>query len=108
MANQSGPLLAYRNKIHPVLTKDSVSTRHRNGVGVTSDGKVVFACTIFDPKKGLSNLYNFSTLFTEELNCPHALYLDGDISYMYVKGKTPALRATNWFAGIFAVTQQKR
>ncbi|MDF1811345.1 MAG: phosphodiester glycosidase family protein [Verrucomicrobiales bacterium] len=107
IANQSGPLLAAAGKIHPVLTKDSISTRHRNGLGVTKDGKIIFACTVHDRKKGLSNLYNFSTLFTAKLRCPDALYLDGDISYIFIKGVTPPLRESNWFGGIFAVTMQK-
>lgn len=107
IANQSGPLLAYGGKIHPIFTKDSTSTRHRNGMGITKDGLIIFACTVHDRKKGLSNLYNFSTLFTEKLACPDALYLDGDISYVFIKGLTPPLRKTNWFGGIFAITMKK-
>lgn len=107
IANQSGPLLAFNSKIHPILTRDSTSTRHRNGVGVTRNGEIVFACTIHDRKKGLSNLFNFSTLFVEKLNCPDALYLDGDISYVFIRGMTPPLRESNWFGGIFAVTTAK-
>lgn len=107
LANQSGPLLAFGGKIHPVFTKNSVSTRHRNGVGISKDGQIIFACTTRDRKKGLSNLYNFSTLFTKKLSCPDALYLDGDISYVFIKGQTPPIRETNWFGGIFAVTMLK-
>ena len=108
IASQSGPLLVQEGRIHPILTKDSTSTRHRNGVGVTKDGSIVFACTVSDPERGLSNLYHFASLFTEKLLCPNALYLDGDISYIFIRGKTKPLRKTNWFGGIFAVTEKQK
>ena len=31
---------------------------------------------------------------------------DGDISYMYIDGVTPPLEDTNWFAGIFTITEK--
>lgn len=105
LANQSGPLLLYNNKIHPILTEDSTSERYRNGVGITTEGKIVFVCSVQDPKIGMSNLYRFAELFREKLNCPKALYLDGDLSYIYIKGETPPIRETNWFAGILAITE---
>jgi len=105
LATQSGPLLVNNNTIHPVLTKDSTSKRYRNGVGVTKDGKIFFACSVLDREIGLSNLYNFAALFRDKLECPNALYLDGDISYVYIDDETPPLKETNWFAGIFVVTE---
>lgn len=105
LATQSGPLLVQNQKIHPVLTEDSTSERYRNGVGVTADGKVVLVCSVLDRTIGMSNLYRFAELFRDKLNCPNALYLDGDISYVYIKGETPPIRETNWFAGILAITQ---
>jgi uncharacterized protein YigE (DUF2233 family) len=107
IANQSGPLLVAGGKIHPAFNKESTSSRHRNGVGIDKDGTIIFACTVRDQQKGLSNLYHFSTLFTEKLNCLNALYLDGDISYVYISGLTPPLTETNWFGGIFAVSEAK-
>ncbi len=104
LATQSGPLLVRENQIHPVLGINSTSIRFRNGVGVREDGTVVFACSVLDPKVGMSNLYNFAELFRTRLKCPNALYLDGDISYIYIDGKTPPLEDTNWFAGIFTLT----
>ena len=104
LASQSGPLLVQNNSIHPVLTKDSTSKRFRNGVGITKEGKVIFACSVSGVGLGESNLYNFAELFRSKLGCPNALYFDGDISYSYIEGKTPEIRDTNWFAGILAVT----
>jgi uncharacterized protein YigE (DUF2233 family) len=105
LATQSGPLLVQNRKIHPVLTKDSTSTRYRNGVGVTADGKIVFACSVLNRETGMSNLYHFAEMFRDKLNCPNALYLDGDISYIYIRGITPPLEDTNLFAGILAITE---
>ena len=108
LATQSGPMLVGEGKIHPVLTKDSTSKRYRNGVGVTKDGKIIFACSHLNVETGMSNLYNFAAFFRDKLGCPNALYLDGDISYIFIRGETPALRETNWFSGILAVTEEKK
>jgi len=105
LATQSGPLLVEEGRIHPVLEADSTSVRYRNGVGVTRDGEVIFACSVRDRESGQSNLYHFAELFRDRLACPDALYLDGDISYVYIRGETPPIRETNWFAGILAVTE---
>lgn len=105
LATQSGPLLVEDGRIHPVLEADSTSVRYRNGVGVTREGEVIFACSVRDPQSGQSNLYRFAELFRDRLDCPNALYLDGDISYVYIRGETPTIRETNWFGGILAVTE---
>lgn len=105
LATQSGPLLVSEGTIHPILTESSTSTRYRNGVGVREDGAVVFACSVLDPEVGFSNLYHFAEFFRDKLDCPDALYLDGDISYIYLKGETPPIHKTNWFAGIFTITK---
>lgn len=105
LATQSGPLLVAGGTIHPVFGPDSTSRRFRNGVGVTKDGQVVFACTVLDRNRGMSNLYRFAELFRDRLDCPDALYLDGDISYLYWRGLTDPIEETNWFAGILAITE---
>ena len=105
VATQSGPLLVANRKIHPILTKNSTSRRYRNGVGVTKEGKVVFASSVLVGETGMSNLYNFAEMFRDKLDCPNVLYLDGDISYIYIRGVTPELTDPNFFAGILAVTE---
>ncbi len=105
LATQSGPLLVNDGVIHPIFGKDSKSSKIRNGVGVTADGKVVFACSVLDPTRGRTSFHNFAELFRDKLGCPNALYLDGVISYIYIKGETPPIRETNWFAGILAITE---
>jgi len=105
LATQSGPLLVEGGKIHPVLTPDSTSERYRNGVGVTNDGTIVFASSVLERDRGMSNLYRFAEFFRDKLGCPNTLYLDGDISYVYIRDVTPAIEETNWFAGILAITE---
>ena len=105
LATQSGPLLVQDGKIHPVVMPDSTSKRYRNGVGVTQDGRIIFACSMLDRDLGMSNIYRFAECFRDKLGCPNALYLDGDISYIYIAGKSEPIRETNWFAGILAITE---
>lgn len=107
LATQSGPMLVGDGKIHPVLTEDSTSRRYRNGVGVTKDGKIIFACSHRNRETGLINLYNTAAFFRDKLGCPNALYLDGVISYIYIQGETPPITPSNQFAGILAVTEKK-
>lgn len=105
LATQSGPLLVQGGTIHPVLQANSTSQRYRNGVGVTKDGQVVLVCSVLEREKGMSNLYHFAELFRDRLACPDALYLDGDISYVYIRDLTGPLEQTNFFAGILAITE---
>ncbi|MDF1823984.1 MAG: phosphodiester glycosidase family protein [Verrucomicrobiales bacterium] len=105
LATQSGPLLVHDGTIHPVLGPDSTSTRLRNGVGVDEGGNVIFVCSVHDQKQGRSNLYRFAEFFRDVLKCANALYLDGDISYVYIRGETGPIEDTNWFAGILAITE---
>ena len=108
LATQSGPMLVGSGKIHPALTESSTSKRYRNRGGVTKDGKIIFACTHRDPKKGLINLYNTAAFFRDKLGCPNVLYLDGDISCIYIRGETGPIKPGNWFAGILAVTEARK
>jgi uncharacterized protein YigE (DUF2233 family) len=43
IATQSGPALVLNGIIHPAFREESINRHYRNGVGVTRDGKVVFA-----------------------------------------------------------------
>lgn len=77
-ATQSGPLLVVHNQINPVFTPESNSLFIRNGVGISQDGKMIFAIS-----NQPVNFYDFAALFKEKLQCPNALFLDGAISKMY-------------------------
>ncbi|OCI95816.1 hypothetical protein A6U86_16860 [Rhizobium sp. AC27/96] len=74
-ATQSGPMLVIDGALHPSFLADSTSLKSRNGVGVTGDGKVVFAVS-----DGPVRFHDFATLFRDDLDCANALFLDGSIS----------------------------
>lgn len=98
-AVQSGPALLLDGEMHPRFFKESDSYNIRNGVGVDSKGRVVFAIS-----NTPVNFYTFAALFRDKLDCDNALYLDGSISEMYL----PELDRTftfRFFTTIFGVAE---
>jgi uncharacterized protein YigE (DUF2233 family) len=79
-ATQSGPLLLYSGQINAALNPQGTSRLIRNGVGVVTSDRVVFAISE-DPV----SFYEFALLFRDRLNCADALYLDGNVSSLYSK-----------------------
>jgi uncharacterized protein YigE (DUF2233 family) len=79
-ATQSGPLLLQAGQINAALSPQGTSRLIRNGVGVMSADRVVFAISE-DP----ISFYEFALLFRDRLNCADALYLDGNVSSLYSK-----------------------
>lgn len=80
-ATQSGPMLLVNKTIHPAFKKESKNINIRNGVGIKSNGELVFIIT-----RVPINLYRFAALFHEE-GCINALYLDGYVSRAYLPSK---------------------
>ncbi|MCB1087271.1 MAG: phosphodiester glycosidase family protein [Verrucomicrobiae bacterium] len=109
LATQSGPLLLANGKIHPAFREGSANRLLRNGIGVDSKGRVVLVSSVRPPGQGRINFFSFSTLFRDRLDCRDALYLDGDISRLYVRGETDAeAPRSNFFAGVLAVVESAR
>lgn len=71
-------MLVIDGALHPRFLPDSDSLKTRNGVGVTTNGEVVFAVS-----KRPVRFHDFATLFRDALDCPNALFLDGTISSLY-------------------------
>lgn len=80
-ATQSGPMLVIENQLHPSMDSLSRNRYIRSGVGINSKGEVVFAISDIDV-----TFYCFAKYFRDVLDCKNALYLDGDISKMYIEG----------------------
>lgn len=78
-ATQSGPLLVDRGRINPRFEPGSPNLRIRSGVGILSPDSVVFAIS-----EEPVSFHAFATLFRDALGCRDALFLDGEISLMYV------------------------
>ncbi len=91
LALQSGPLLLREGQVHPAFRIGSQNLFHRNGVGIRSDGSVLFIMTDLDSGTRI-NLYYFALLF-RKLDCQNALFLDGDLSLMMVAPDRPILSA---------------
>jgi uncharacterized protein YigE (DUF2233 family) len=81
-ATQSGPLLVIDGEINRNLKPDSQSLYVRNGVGVKSPEEVYLVVS-----EGEVNLYDFASLFKEQLHCRDALYLDGCVSQAYLPAR---------------------
>lgn len=77
-ASQSGPMLVIDGAIHPKFTVDGQSRQRRNGVGAIDQHTVVFAIS-----DSTVNFHSFARLFRDRLNCPNALFLDGNISSLH-------------------------
>ena len=96
-ATQSGPMLVIDGQIHPSFKKGSTNLNIRNGVGILSNNKLVFAMS----KKEI-NFYDFAEYF-KSLGCRNALYLDGLVSRTYLPEKH-WLQTDGNFGVIIAVT----
>ena len=81
-ATQSGPLLLRNGKVHPAFNEGSSNKFIRSGVGILPSGDAVFLLSGTPV-----NFYDFSQAFLE-LGCLDALYLDGAISQMFIRGIT--------------------
>ena len=91
IATQSGPMLVIENKIHPRFIVNSPYLEYRNGVGVRTDGTVVFANS-----EGRVNFEEFARFFRDEMKTPNALFLDGSISSLYA----PEMKRYDWWYGL--------
>ena len=81
-ATQSGPLLVIDGEVNKDLKPDSQSLYVRNGIGVKSPEEVYFVISQCEV-----NLYDFASVFKEQLHCGGALYLDGCVSQMYLPAR---------------------
>ncbi len=78
-ATQSGPMLVIDGQLHPKFRKGSKNLHIRNGVGISSNGKIIFAIS-----EKRVNFHTFASLFRDHFHCSNALYLDGAISKIYI------------------------
>ncbi|MBL7950974.1 MAG: phosphodiester glycosidase family protein [Flavobacteriales bacterium] len=77
-ATQSGPMLLSGGVINKNFTPGSKNLHIRNGVGIRTDGNIVFAIS-----REPINFHDFATWFKAQ-GCDDALYLDGFVSKAYM------------------------
>ncbi len=102
LAVQSGPMLVINGKINAQFTPEKKSQYSRNGVCVTRDKRVWFLVTANFVR---SNLYQFA-LAAKQLGCNNALYLDGNLSKLYLRGQDSIFHFS-YFVGILAEVDEK-
>lgn len=95
-ATQSGPALVLDGEVHPEFREGSDNLALRSGVGVSPDGTTVTLAMSW----GVTNLWDFATLFRDELGVDDALYLDGQISDVWVTGMGAPGALSGPYAGI--------
>ncbi|MGY0399838.1 MAG: phosphodiester glycosidase family protein [Ostreibacterium sp.] len=100
LATQSGPMLLINGRINAQFLPDSSSEYSRNGVCIKKDNEVYFLATDMFVR---SNLYTFAKA-TQYLGCENALYLDGNISKLYMANKDTIFHFSH-FVGILTEKQ---
>ncbi|MFW2514018.1 phosphodiester glycosidase family protein [Demequina sp. SO4-13] len=95
-ATQSGPALVLDGDVHPEFREGSDNLALRSGVGVSPDGSSVALAMSW----GVTNLWDFATLFRDELGMDDALYLDGQISDIWVTGMDEPGALSGPYAGV--------
>jgi uncharacterized protein YigE (DUF2233 family) len=105
-ATQSGPLLVIGGEVNQSLKPDSQSLYVRNGIGVKSPEEVYVVISTSEV-----NLYDFASLFKEQLHCRDALYLDGCVSQMYLPARGVYIperrRCDKELVGLLGVVRRK-
>lgn len=105
-ATQSGPLLVVDGEINQTLKPDSQSLHVRNGIGVKSPDEVYIVLS-----EGEVNLYDFASVFKEQLHCRDALYLDGCVSQVYLPARGVNLpdrrRCNKELVGLLGVVKRR-
>lgn len=101
IATQSGPMLLIDGKINAHFIEKSENRKIRNGVGINKNGDLFFVIS----EKEVT-FYEFSSLFKEQLNCIQALYLDGEISKIYLGDKSKKDNLSNMkFGPILSISK---
>lgn len=105
-ATQSGPLLVIDGEVNRAFHPDSRSLYVRNGIGVKSPEEVYIVIS-----GGEVSLYDFASVFREQLHCRNALYLDGCVSQVYLPASdvyVPARRRCDKeLVGLLGVVKRK-
>lgn len=77
-ATQSGPMLVVKGAMNTLFKPGSTNVHIRNGVGIRSDGQLVFAIS-----REPVTFHDFASFFIAQ-GCVDALYLDGFVSKAYM------------------------
>ena len=76
---QSGPMLVINGQLHPEIQDNGPSRTIRNGVGVDAQGRAHFVIS-----NGPLSFGQLARFFRDELKTPNALFLDGNVSSLWI------------------------
>jgi uncharacterized protein YigE (DUF2233 family) len=109
-ATQSGPMLVIEGKLNAAFKANSGNRLIRNAIGVQSSNsgasntgassRVVLVLT-----ETPVNFHTLARFMRDQLECPNALYLDGNISNLYVPGSSKNSSSISDFGGMITVLE---
>jgi uncharacterized protein YigE (DUF2233 family) len=109
-ATQSGPMLVIDGKLNPAFKADSGNRLIRNAIGVqasntqasnsAASSRVVLVLT-----ETSVNFHTLARFMRDQLECPNAMYLDGNISNLYVPGSSKNTSSISDFGGMITVLE---
>jgi uncharacterized protein YigE (DUF2233 family) len=99
-ATQSGPMLVVDGRINPVFKADSGNRLIRNAIGVRSANRMALVLT-----QTPVNFHTLARFLRDQLGCENALYLDGNISNLYLPGTNKNNSSISNFGGMIAVLE---
>jgi uncharacterized protein YigE (DUF2233 family) len=99
-------LLVIDGEVNHNLKPDSRSLYVRNGIGAKSADEVYILIS-----EDEVNLYDFASVFTQQLHCRDALYLDGCVSQIYLPVRDSYIperrRCDKELVGLLGVVKRK-
>ena len=99
-ATQSGPMLVVNGKLNAVFKADSGNRLIRNAIGVQSSSRLVLVLT-----ETPVNFHTLARFMRDQLECNDALYLDGNISNLYVPSNNKNSSSISDFGGMITVLE---
>ena len=99
-ATQSGPMLLLDGKINSAFKADSGNRLIRNAIGVRTSQRLVLVLT-----ETPVNFHTLARFMRDQLDCQDALYLDGNISNLYVPGSSKNSSSISDFGGMITVLE---
>jgi uncharacterized protein YigE (DUF2233 family) len=104
-ATQSGPMLVVDGKLNSAFKADSGNRLIRNAIGVQSSNSAASSRVVLVLTETPVNFHTLARFMRDQLECPNALYLDGNISNLYVPGSSKNSSSISDFGGMITVLE---
>jgi uncharacterized protein YigE (DUF2233 family) len=104
-ATQSGPMLVVDGKLNTAFKADSANRLIRNAIGVPSRSTGASSRVVLVLTETPVNFHTLARFMRDQLECKDALYLDGNISNLYVPGSNQNTSSISDFGGMITVLE---